>query len=260
VSIETNARALASDVPNAFDLAAVSDVGPERPNNEDRAGHWAESSMSAVLVVADGIGGYEGGEIASDLAVTVTLKAYRESPPGWGAGKRLYRAVQQANIEIYDKAVVVPELRRMGTTITAAALDGATLHAAHVGDTRLYLVRDGTITQITKDHTLPSERSTLTRRLGGELIAAIDRITLPLEQADTIVVCTDGLYNVVPDADIQSLVYGLEAEAAARRLVGEANARGTHDNVTAAVLRLVGPVPSHEPRTVKERLRRLLEW
>src|SRR5882757_1329594 len=99
-----------------FDLALLSDVGTERPNNEDACGHFVESPSSGVFVVADGVGGYEGGELASQMAVLVTLAAFRDSPPSWGPGKRLYRAVQQANIEIHDRAVVVPELRGMSTT------------------------------------------------------------------------------------------------------------------------------------------------
>jgi protein phosphatase len=262
---------------STYDLAALSDVGPERPNNEDRTGHWIESPESALVVVADGVGGYEGGEIASETAVSVTLQAYRESPPSWGVAKRLYRAVQQANIEIYDKAIVVPELRNMGTTITAAAVDGATLHAAHVGDSRLYLLRRGRITQITKDHTVAAERvrsgllsaakarthperSTLTRRLGSDLIAAVDRITLPLVEGDTLVLCTDGLYNVIDDADILALSIGHDADAVAGRLVAEANTRGTIDNVTAAVIRITGPLPAPpSPTGWRGWLHRLLE-
>jgi PPM family protein phosphatase len=261
---------------STYDLAALSDLGQERPNNEDRVGYFIESPENALVVVADGVGGYEGGEIASETAVSVTLQAYRESPGAWGVAKRLYRAVQQSNIEIYDKAIVVPELRNMGTTITAAAVDGPTLHAAHVGDSRLYLLREGRIAQITKDHTVAAERvrsgllgaararvhperSTLTRRLGSELIAAIDRITLPLAEGDTLVLCTDGLYNAIDDADILALSREGDANAATGRLVAEANTRGTVDNVTAAVIRITGPLPATPPVTGwRRRLRRLL--
>jgi PPM family protein phosphatase len=261
---------------STYDLAALSDVGQERQNNEDRAGHWIESPACALVVVADGVGGYEGGEIASEIAVSVTLDTYRESPAVWGVAKRLYRAVQQANIEIYDKAIVVPELRNMGTTITAAVVDGSTLHAAHVGDSRLYLIRDGRITQISKDHTVAAERvrrgllgaakarthpewSTLTRRLGSELIAAIDRITLPLAEGDILVLCTDGLYNAIDDADILTLSSADDANAAAGRLVAEANARGTVDNVTAAIIRITGPLPAPLPTAGwRRRLQRLV--
>ena len=128
-------------VQSSFDLAVLSDAGTEQPDNEDACGYFIESPEAALLAVADGIGGYEGGEIASRLAVDVTLEAYRQSPPAWGAARRLHRAVQRANIEIHHRAIAVPVLRRMGTTLTAAVVEGGRLSAAHVGDCRLYLAR-----------------------------------------------------------------------------------------------------------------------
>ena len=101
----------------AFDLAALSDVGTKRSHNEDSCGHLIESADTAVFAVADGVGGYEGGEIASSMAVEITLRAWRDSPSTWGAGKRLFRAVQQANIEIYNRALATnlpfPKTRRI---------------------------------------------------------------------------------------------------------------------------------------------------
>src|SRR5580693_10214917 len=167
-------------------FATLSDCGTERGNNEDACGTYVANPTHVVLAVADGVSGEEGGEIASRAAVDVTLRAYKESPASWGPLRRLYRAAQQANIEIHDRALVVTELRRMSTTLTAIAVDGGMLHAAHVGDTRLYLIRGGTISQKTKDHTVAAnrqrlglmsakrarnhpERSTLTRSVGREL-------------------------------------------------------------------------------------------
>ena len=128
-----------------FDLALLSDPGTDRRGNEDACGHFIDGPQTVLFVVADGIGGYEGGEIASRMAVDITIDGYRESPPAWGAAKRLQRAVQRANIEIHNRALVVPELRRMGTTLTATVVEGGRLSAAHVGDCRLYLVRRGRI-------------------------------------------------------------------------------------------------------------------
>src|ERR1700737_2890341 len=142
----------------SFDLSVLSDVGTNRTDNEDACGHSIEGPEAALFMVADGIGGYEGGEIASRMAVDITVEAYRLSPPAWGAAKRLHRAVQRANIEIHNRAIAVPELRRMGTTLTAAAVVDGTLYAAHVGDSRLYLVRHERIQQMTKDHTMIAER------------------------------------------------------------------------------------------------------
>src|SRR5262249_24628665 len=144
-----------------FDLAALSDVGNERSNNEDNCGSLVQGQMHAVVAVADGVGGYEGGEPARKLAGEGTLKRYKENTASMGAPKRLHRAVQQANIEIHDRTLVVPELRRMSTTVTAAVIDQGVLDAAHVGDTRLYLIRGDQMTQLTKDHTVAGDRMRL---------------------------------------------------------------------------------------------------
>jgi len=246
--------------PPVVTFATLSDEGTERGNNEDACGVHAEGPLHVLVAVADGVGGEEGGEIASRTAIDVTLRAYRESPVSWGPAKRLYRAVQQANIDIHDRALVVTELRRMATTLTAIVLDGGMVHAAHVGDSRLYLIRKGALLQKTKDHTVAGarrrvglisaeaardhpERSTLTRSLGRDLIAAVDRLAFPLVERDTLLLCSDGLYNVLGDDEILAGMGAGDAEAACRALVSQANGMGTPDNVTAAVVKVNGPLP-----------------
>ena len=246
----------------AFDLALLSDIGTNRENNEDACGSHAESESCVIFAVADGVGGYEGGEIASAQAVEVTLSAFRESPFDWGPAKRLHRAVQQANIEIHNRALTVPELRRMATTLTASVVSDGVLYAAHVGDCRLYHIRRGKVRQITKDHTVVQERvrmglisaararhhperSALSRSLGRELIVSVDRITLSLEQDDQLLVCTDGLYNVIEDDELGKIIRGVEAATACRRLIDLANQRGTADNLTVAIFTSkIDPPPS----------------
>jgi protein phosphatase len=227
----------------------------QRQENEDACGSH-ETDTGVVLAVADGVSGEEGGEIASRTAIDETLRAYRESPVGWGPARRLYRAAQQANIEIYDRAAVVTELRRMATTLTAIAVEDGIAHAAHIGDSRLYLIRSGRIEQKTKDHTVAATRqrigivsakkakdhplrSTLTRSLGSELIAAIDRVTFPVREGDTLVVCSDGLYNVLSDDQLCEGASGRDAEQACKGLIAEANARGAPDNVTVAIAQVM---------------------
>src|SRR5262245_13251341 len=150
-----------------LELAAVSDAGTEREVNEDHCGSFVESPHCGLVAVADGVSGYEGGETASRTAIEVLLRSYREQAASLSPAKRLYRAVQQANIEVYELALVVPELRGMATTLTAVAIDGVQLAAAHVGDSRLYLARAGEIVQLTKDHTVVAERRRL-RLLSAE--------------------------------------------------------------------------------------------
>ena len=242
--------------PEAFDIAVLSDVGTDRPDNEDSCGHLIEGPDTVVFAVADGMGGYEGGEVASSMAIEMTLQAWRESPPAWGAAKRLARAVQQANIEIHNRAIAVPELRMMGTTLTAVAIERGMLSAAHVGDCRLYLLRRHKIIQLTKDHTVTGERvrmgllsddaarfhperSMLTRNLGHELIVSVDRISMPLVRGDRLVLCSDGLYNVLRDPEIESTIRELATPEACKRLIDTANHRGTADNLTTVVFTML---------------------
>jgi serine/threonine protein phosphatase PrpC len=250
----------ARQAEDAFDVATLSDVGTEREHNEDHCGHAIEDSGHVVVAVADGVSGAEAGEIASRTAVDVALRTYREQAASVSAKKRLYRAVQQANIEIYNRATVVTELRGMSTTLTALTIARGELAVAHVGDCRLYRLRDGTFTQLTKDHTVVAtrvrmklltqhkarahpDRSVLTRSLGRELIVAVDRITTRVTQHDVLLVCSDGLYNVLEDGEMAHIVCDADAASACRNLLEAANQRGTVDNLTAAVVRVTGEVP-----------------
>jgi PPM family protein phosphatase len=263
-----------SDAP--FDISVLSDVGTNRPDNEDSCGVFIESPDAVIFAVADGMGGYQGGEVASSMAVEITLRFWQESPREWGAAKRLFRAVQQANIEIHNRALAVPELRMMGTTLTAVAIDRGSLAAAHVGDCRLYLIRRRRILQLSKDHTvtgervrmgllseetarLHPERSMLTRNLGHELIASVDRISMPLIQGDRLVLCSDGLYNVLRDPEIEHIAHDRHCSDAATLLINSANQRGTADNLTVAVFSMMaetGLTPA--PAGWRERLYHLL--
>jgi protein phosphatase len=187
--------------------------------------------------------------------------------------------VQRANIEVYELSLTVPELRGMATTLTAVTLDRGELSVAHVGDSRLYLMREGKLTQLTKDHTVAAEqvrlgvlseararkhpgRSVLTRSLGRELIVSLDRISLAARQGDSLLLCSDGLYNVLDDREIAALLSEAgPAREACKALIDAANARGTYDNVTAAVARMRGAgAEAKEPAGIGARLRHLLDW
>ena len=258
-----------------LEVDALSDVGTGRDHNEDAAGMAIEAPGRAVVAVADGVSGQQGGEVASQMAIEVLLRAIGEDPEK-PAAQRLYRAVQQANIEIYDRAIAVPELRGMATTLTAVVVDHGEATVVHVGDSRLYLVRGGAITQLTKDHTVAAEkarygllskekarthvdRCALTRSVGRELIVSRDRAIYPVTAGDVLLVCSDGLYNVLGDAELEELVRGRDAKGACRALVDAANARGTPDNLTAAVVRVTGTAPAPARRGgLAERVMRLI--
>lgn len=263
--------AVSSD--DTVEIARLSQVGTERDHNEDACGSLCESSTRLVAIVADGVSSSRGGEVASQMAVDVTLRAFAESPVSVAVGARLYRAVQQANIEIYDRSIAVPELSGMATTLTAIAVDGAELTAIHVGDSRLYLLSGDTMIQLTKDHTVAAEKSrlgllskerarthadrcVLTRCVGRELIVARDRTTRHLTHGDTLVLCSDGLYNVLTDSEIARIVAGHDAAENCHRLIETANNKDTPDNLTAVVARVLTTTTSTQPRhTLASRLR-----
>jgi protein phosphatase len=159
----------------------------------------------------------------------------------------------------------VPELRGMGTTLTATVLVGSTLVAAHVGDTRLLLFRDRNLTQLTKDHTWVFEqvqygllsaeaarshpkRHLLTRSLGSELIVGIDVLTLEMHPGDILVQCSDGIHGPIGEPEIAELVSAHPPEAAARALVRRAREEGGEDNISVQVAAVVScPAPAARP-------------
>lgn len=251
--------ATADESLHSFELDAVTSQGTTRTENEDSCGTSIEDGVG-LIVVADGVSGFQGGEVASQKAVETTLKSYREQPASMSPARRLYRAVQEANIAVYDLSVVVPELRGMATTITSLVVDHGQVTTMHIGDCRMYLIRDQKIRQLTKDHTVAGqkarlglvkkdrlathpERSILTRNLGRELIAAIDQITTRVVQGDVLLVCSDGLHNVLGDEEMAALCRDRPAKEACETLIAQANGRGTPDNLTAAVVRITGSGP-----------------
>jgi protein phosphatase len=243
--------------PEVFEIemAVLSDAGTERGHNEDHCGKYIKSKTCGLVAVADGMATLEGGELASQRAILALMRSFRELAPGLTQTQRLVRAARSANYEVYDMAVVVPQLRGMSTTLTAVSISDGDMTAAHVGNSRVYLLRDGYINQLSKDHTVAAEAveqtghyllkgsDVLTRSLGRELIVAVDLFEIELVQGDVVILCTDGLPRVFEDLEIANLVKGLDAATACRKLIDEANAIGTLDNVSAAVVRVIGKTP-----------------
>ena len=247
-----------------IDFFQLTDVGCVRETNEDAVGHWPHED-GLLFVVADGLGGETAGEVASALALEVVAREMDRAPGTWAVGKRLRRAAQEANLEIYNKAITVPELRRMGTTLTASAIVGGSLHAVHVGDCRLFLFRDGRLTQLTKDHTwvweqvqyglLTAEaarthpkRHMLTRCLGSELIVGIDNLTIDLRPRDVVLQMSDGIHGAVGEAEFAEVLGAHPPEAAARALVRRAREEGGEDNLSVQIAAVVAcPPPAARP-------------
>jgi protein phosphatase len=257
------------DAP-AFQIAArgVTDVGQKRDHNEDA---FLVDDSLALFIVADGMGGHAGGGTASRLAVETIrdeIKAARDADPelfGSGAGVEesevpdaLRHAVERACAVIYDTAQTAPDLTGMGTTVTAALVDGASAYVAHVGDSRCYLVRGGRIYQVSEDHSLVNEqlkagaispdearhsrfKNIITRSVGFEHEVQVDLMGLEVEADDKLVICCDGLSNLVDDQEILEVVEGTPVESAPERLVALANERGGDDNITVIVVQVAKP-------------------
>lgn len=248
----TRIRTKPGDDGVEIEFSQMTDVGCVRAENEDAVGSRPFEG-GYLFALADGLGGHEAGEVASSLALEVLM---RELAPARGAGltvKGLRRAVQRANLEIYQKAITVPELRGMGTTLTASVVTGGTLVAAHIGDSRLYLLRDGALSQLTKDHTsvweqveygilTPEEarvhpnRHTLTRYLGHDLIAGIDALTMALRAGDVLVQCSDGVHDVLPEPEMMAPLQQHRPEAACREIIRRCLDAGGPDNMSVQVM------------------------
>ena len=226
---------------------AVSDIGLQRPRNEDAFHCRPERGAFAV---ADGMGGRPGGEIASDLAIEIISSA----APNIHDLASLGSAIEAANAAVHNTALVNPALAEMGTTLSCLLLSGGHALVGHVGDSRIYLMRDGELQLITRDHTVAQRKvdegvlrpedadrdpsaHALTRSIGGNASVSVDLREIALRSDDTWLLCTDGLPKMLDDREIGSILRS-EAESA-RALVEEANRRGGIDNVTVIVVRSI---------------------
>jgi serine/threonine protein phosphatase PrpC len=251
----------------AIQVAGQSDLGCVRSNNEDNFGY---DSRYGIYVVCDGMGGAAAGEVASKIAVDTVLdhcrQAAKDRMEASGAAlfdglsvraNTLARAIQLANQQIRAAGEQNPENRGMGSTIAAVLVEGRMYSIAHVGDSRIYLLRNGAIHQVTQDHSLVMEhvrRGLLTaeqaqhsemqniiiRGLGSEESVEPDLGDLVAEPGDTVLLATDGLTRHVSDAEILEIVaHASSSRQACERLVESAKQAGGHDNITCLLLRFV---------------------
>ncbi|MFL5879111.1 MAG: Stp1/IreP family PP2C-type Ser/Thr phosphatase [Actinomycetota bacterium] len=232
---------------------AGTDVGRARSGNED-----SYFCGRTVLAVADGLGGHQGGEVASAAAVEpLAALDGREFADPAEAAEELTAAIREANAAILDRAAGDPGLWGMGTTVTAAAVAGDHLQLAHVGDSRAYLLRDGSFDQVTTDHTVVGElvrrgrltpaqaavhpeRSILTRAVGLDPRIPVDTPDpIDLRPGDQVLLCSDGLTEAVPDPQIAELLAtNPDGDAACRALIDTANNAGGPDNITLVLIRV----------------------
>ena len=241
------------------------DPGKKRPNNEDA---FLADDCLGLYAVADGIGGHEGGEVASRISLETlsevlhnafardrTAPASRISPATDQYVSVLRDAVTLANTAVLQAAAKNPALSGMGTTVTVVLLRSRTAVLAHVGDSRAYLFRDGTLKQLTQDHSFVAEqvraglispeqawispyRHVITRSVGIHPDVHADLGTFEVKQNDTLLLCTDGLTEMVRDDDIARILGGETPPAAAETLIRRANDNGGVDNITVVVVRI----------------------
>lgn len=244
--------------PSRFTPALLTDRGPVRERNEDAVrwvvGDEQAEGERALLVVADGMGGHQGGEVASRMAVEVLASAFRmgaAQPPA----RLLDTAFQAANHLVCDAAARNAELEGMGTTLSTVLFQGGRFHVASVGDSRVYLARGGRLRQLSVDDTLVNDRirrgelpadaarehpdrNLLIRAIGSHarLEAPVTGAQGVVMAGDCFLLCSDGLHDVVPDDRLLALLQAHAPHEAAERLVEMAKARGATDNITAAVM------------------------
>jgi serine/threonine protein phosphatase PrpC len=270
---------------------AATDVGKKREINEDS---FLVDKKLNLFIVADGMGGHASGEVASKLAVHEFLKAVQaghDMVERYGKGDASVRpqevltllenAVQAAGHAVYQKGQQEPEKRGMGTTTSALLIAGDRGFIAHVGDSRVYMLRAGQVVQLTEDHSLVNElirrgrvtkegfetspykayKNAVTRAVGVYETVQGDTIDFELLPGDQFLLCSDGLHAYLTDARIIEMFKGDDVKQLPKRLVDLANAGGGHDNITAIVVRVERPAVAagEAPEDRAEELARKVE-
>jgi protein phosphatase len=274
-------------------LFAMSDMGRVRKNNEDNSVVCNLSTgevgvtpslrehdlgpLGSLFMVADGMGGEASGEVASQLAAVTVPKRLYDNLKSLGTVSEanfvilLREAIEYANQIIFQKAMANPAYRGMGTTTTASALFGQHLFVGQVGDSRCYLIRNKQMTQLTRDQTflnylkdigaeLPtdpekdSRKSILTQAVGSSETLDVKVTYIRVNQGDRILICSDGLYNMVPEADLlENAGRGDGLSDNCKALIEKANANGGTDNITVILAEFSGPgLPPLDPGTPVE--------
>jgi PPM family protein phosphatase len=245
----------------------ITDVGLQRDHNEDT---FAVLSEHELFIVADGMGGHRAGDVASRLASESISDFFQRTageevtwPFHFDSGlseseNRLLTAIRLANRQIYEHSLKSHDLRGMGTTVVGALFNADTrkMYVGHVGDSRAYMIRDGQISQLTRDHSLVNDylkvmpdmpedqrselpKNVITRALGMQDSVEVDLLAHDTRLGDTFVLCSDGLSGMISDAEILQVAGQKDLQSACRNLTALANEHGGEDNITAVLVRIV---------------------
>ena len=234
---------------------SITDVGQKRTVNQDFVftSETPVGNLPNLFVVADGMGGHKAGDFASSYAVEVLLSTIREDENS-NPVKIIRAAIENANTQLLREASDNEAMSGMGTTMVLVTIVGHYAYVANVGDSRLYLVDENNISQITKDHSLVEEmvrmgeisrddarnhpdKNIITRALGAGRDVDVDFFDIRLTPGDILLLCSDGLSNMVPDEDIRQVIRTSETlEETGRRLVSMANDNGGRDNIAVVLV------------------------
>ncbi len=234
---------------------SITDVGQKRTVNQDFVftSETPVGNLPNLFVVADGMGGHKAGDFASSYAVEVLLSTIREDENS-NPVKIIRAAIETANTQLLREASDNEAMSGMGTTMVLVTIVGHYAYVANVGDSRLYLIDENKISQITKDHSLVEEmvrmgeisrddarnhpdKNIITRALGAGRDVDVDFFDVRLTPGDILLLCSDGLSNMVPDEDIRQVILTSETlEEAGRRLVSMANDNGGRDNIAVVLV------------------------
>lgn len=242
-----------------MNIWGVTDTGAVRQQNQDFYYIELTEPDVGLALVCDGMGGARAGNVASRLAVeTFSATAHDQSVEQWRSDPEamLHFAAEQANQAVFYRAGIDPECRGMGTTMVAALVIGEMGYLLNIGDSRAYLVREDGISRVTRDHSVVEDlvsrgeitpeqarqhpqKNLITRAMGAENKLRADLFRQPLSPGDTLLLCSDGLINVVTDQEIlYEVIHGGAAEDCCRRLLDIALSRGAPDNVTVVLLQM----------------------
>jgi len=255
----------ASDEPGArVEFASRSDVGQVRSANEDSCDSYVRNDGTRLLVVADGMGGHQGGATASRTAVA-TISEIFDQDTSIDLREMIVRAIRAANTRVYGMAQADSELEGMGTTVVAFMLDARhRAMVAHVGDSRAYRYRVGRIDPLTTDHSVVAEmhrrglisadeaavhprRNEILRSVGVLPEVDVEVTSVEVAAGDSFILCSDGLSGVVADEEIAGIIQSETPAAAVDRLVDLANERGGPDNITVQVLSIPADADTGDP-------------
>ena len=266
-------------LPDTADMKVIirTDLGNIRTNNEDAGLFFriADANIThqkgSILMVADGMGGHQAGEVASKMATEIISKEYFNTNGNGNIEKTLSKVFTLANKNILAAASTDGSKKGMGTTCTALIVAGNQVYYAHVGDSRAYVIKNKNIARITTDHTYVQEliktgsitaaeaekhpqRNILTNAMGTKPQIHVDtgKCDFSFEENDRLMICSDGLYEYLDDAEIAGIVNNSPLQEAAEQLIEEAKKRGGHDNITVVLAEKTGAAPSKPTKQTRD--------